>query len=550
MCGPGQLPAVPSAPVEALAMVQAGLGWLAQADAASLPTEVQAELLRGLEQAESAHTAARARVLGAFAAQQGFEDDGAGSAGSWLRWQARITRGAASGAVGWMRRLAAHPAVAAALAAGEISPSWAREICAWTDKLPADKRADADQILLAAAAGGADLAGLAGLAEEMFRRTAPPDPDDDDRGFGDRGLRLDLHYQGAGKLTGDLTPECSAALTAVLESLGKKAGPEDDRTREQRDHDALEEALRRVTGAGGLPDVAGQPALVQLHVTLDQLRSLPGAADAEAAWLAGRAAADGQPGWAASRAAAEAYSCDARIVPVVTAHIDPGALAALVHGFLAARHPGPRCHQRGCTCQDDTDAGSGERGGRSGTRTGKTGTGTGTGTGTHDDAGSDPDTDGHGSPELPAATMARLTDTLLRYAADALSGPAGLASHLRTTMPGIQSYGVSLPLDTGMPTETVPAHLRRAVIARDRHCTFPGCAQRPAACQVHHLIPRSRGGPTALHNLALTCAFHHLIAIHRWGWTLALHGDGTTTAVSPDGQRTLHSHGPPGTAAA
>jgi hypothetical protein len=37
----------------------------------------------------------------------------------------------------------------------------------------------------------------------------------------------------------------------------------------------------------------------------------------------------------------------------------------------------------------------------------------------------------------------------------------------------------------------------------------------------------------------------HLIVIHRKGWTLTLHADGTTTAKSPDGMRTLHSHGPP-----
>jgi hypothetical protein len=91
--------------------------------------------------------------------------------------------------------------------------------------------------------------------------------------------------------------------------------------------------------------------------------------------------------------------------------------------------------------------------------------------------------------------------------------------------------------------------MRRAVIARDRRCAFPGCRQRPARCQVHHLTPRSRGGPTALHNLALVCAFHHLIVIHRWGWTLRLNADGTTTATSPDGHRTLHSHGPPATVA-
>jgi Domain of unknown function (DUF222) len=542
MCVAGQPPVAPADAVDALVLAQACLSRLAQVDAASLPTGTQADLLRGLEQAESAQTAARAGILGAFAAQQGFEDDGAGSAGSWLRWQTQITRGAAAGAVGWTRRLAAHPAVAEALARREISQSWAKQICEWSDRLPEQHRADADEILLAAARGGADLAGLGGLAEEMFRRSAPPDHDEDDQGFSDRGLQLDLHYQGAGRLSGDLTPECSAALAAVLESLGKKAGPEDDRTREQRDHDALEEACRRLVGAGGLPDVAGQPTLVQLHVTLDQLRSLPGAADAEAAWLAGRAAGDGQPGWAASRAAAEAYSCDAKITPVVTAHVDPGSLAALVHDFLARQHPGPGCYQRRCPCQDDTGTGTGTAG---------TGSSTSAGHGSGSDSGGDPGPGhGHGEPDPPGATTGRLTDTLLRYAADALSGPAGLAAHLRTTLPGIQSYGISLPLDTGAPTETVPPHLRRAVIARDRHCTFPGCAQRPAACQVHHVLPRAKGGVTALHNLTLLCTFHHLIAIHRWGWTLTLHGDGTTTAVSPDGIRTLHSHGPPGLTAA
>jgi hypothetical protein len=50
--------------------------------------------------------------------------------------------------------------------------------------------------------------------------------------------------------------------------------------------------------------------------------------------------------------------------------------------------------------------------------------------------------------------------------------------------------------------------------------------------------------------LILLCPFHHLIAVHRWGWTITLHADGTTTATSPDRRRTLHSHGPPTAAAA
>ena len=138
---------------------------------------------------------------------------------------------------------------------------------------------------------------------------------------------------------------------------------------------------------------------------------------------------------------------------------------------------------------------------------------------------------------------------VLRHAADLLSGPAGLAAFLRTGLLDGAAGSISLPLDVGRATKTIPDHLRRAVIARDRCCRFPGCRQRPAACQAHHIRPRSQGGSTSLNNLILLCAFHHLIAIHRWGWHLTLHPDGTVTAVSPDKQRTLNSHGPPARAA-
>ena len=122
---------------------------------------------------------------------------------------------------------------------------------------------------------------------------------------------------------------------------------------------------------------------------------------------------------------------------------------------------------------------------------------------------------------------------------------AGLAAWLRTGLLDGPAATISLPLDTGKPTETIPPHLRRAVIRRDRHCAFPGCQQPPPACQVHHIIPRSRGGLTALGNLLLLCPFHHLTVIHRWGWAIALHPDGTTTATSPEHTKILHSHAAP-----
>ena len=57
-------------------------------------------------------------------------------------------------------------------------------------------------------------------------------------------ILLDTTLDNAGRITGDLTLECAAAVQAVLEALGKKRGPEDDRTQPQRFHDALQECWR------------------------------------------------------------------------------------------------------------------------------------------------------------------------------------------------------------------------------------------------------------------------------------------------------------------
>jgi hypothetical protein len=106
MCLAGQMPAAPATATEAMAMVAAGLGWLAAADAASMPSAVQADCLRGLERAASMHIAARSRVLSAFSAQGGPEDDGQGSARTWLKWHRRrgVWCGGLDAAPGWPPR--------------------------------------------------------------------------------------------------------------------------------------------------------------------------------------------------------------------------------------------------------------------------------------------------------------------------------------------------------------------------------------------------------------------------------------------------------------
>ena len=132
---------------------------------------------------------------------------------------------AARAAVRQMRQLGQRPLLGAALAAGDITGSLAFTIADWTRKLPAGMREETDRILLGAAAAGAsteDLATIAACALAAWRQQQPdadgPDP-------GDRFVQLSSTFGDAGVIRGDLTPECNAAVRAVLEALGKKARP-------------------------------------------------------------------------------------------------------------------------------------------------------------------------------------------------------------------------------------------------------------------------------------------------------------------------------------
>jgi hypothetical protein len=522
----GTAPVFASA-AEAMAVVRAGLDYLAAADATAMAAGEQARCLRGLEQAGSVLTAARTSVLGGFTAGQGYAADADYSARAWLIHQTGITRGAAVAYTAWVRRAEAHPPVAAALAAGEIPESVARTLCLWTDKLPAGRREDADEILSDAAVAGLDLADLAGLFAEMYERSRAQEPDRDrEESFEDRALRLVTTLGGAGVLHGDLTPECAAAVQAVLDALSAPAGAEDDRTQEQRCHDALLEATRRLAAAGMLPERAGQPVKVWVHVSLAELLAMEGSTALVREWVASMRAA-----WAAHRAAASedggtigawldgedarAVACDAAMAPVVTGEVNPAALDKLVQ----------LCAQLHRLVTPDSD-------------------------GTEDNATSTGRTDGAcaGAP-APATDTSRaraaVEQAVIGAAVDLLSGPGGLASFLRRRQLGVRLGGPSLPLDIGY-AETIPAGIRNAVILRDQRCRWAGgCNQPASACQVHHTRHKANGGKTSTKDCVLLCFFHHQIAIHRWGWTLVLNPDGTTTAWNKDNTKILHSHGPP-----
>ena len=81
--------------------------------------------------------------------------------------------------------------------------------------------------------------------------------------------------------------------------------------------------------------------------------------------------------------------------------------------------------------------------------------------------------------------------------------------------------GDSQPLDVGRETRTVPRHLRRALVARDRGCAFPGCDRLPGWADAHHVVHWSDGGPTELANLVLLCDHHHDV-VHHTHWKVRI----------------------------
>jgi hypothetical protein len=521
----------PASEAEAVQMVLTGLSRLAAADPTAMAAQAQAECLLALEQGDAMSTAVRARFLAAFTAGRGYSADGDYSPASWLIHQTRVTKGAARGHLAWARRAGRHPRVLAALAEGTVlTESIARVICGWTGRLPADCQDAADEILVTAALAGGRPEDLAVLAAEIYARSLPAGDDNPDPDFEDRQVRVETTFAGAGVISGDLTPECAAVVTTVLDALSAPAGAEDTRTREQRYHDALEDAMRRLVASGLLPERAGQPVKAWAHVSLAELRALDDGSVLQDQWIgemairwAARRAAASQTGsdgaaWL-DGASARAVSCDATLIPVVTGGIDPAALDDLVNLCLQYAGHGPHCGTSQPAAPADCPDPACEPA---------------------------PPADLAG-PQPPTPTaLEMLRHAIIGKAVDLVSGPGGLASFLRTRQLGARLAGPSLPLDVGHSAD-IPAAIRRAVILRDQHCRWAGgCDQPASACEVHHVTHLADGGKTSVDGCALYCFYHHHVAIHQQGWTVTLHPDGTTTARSPDGTKILRSHGPPG----
>jgi hypothetical protein len=142
-----------------------------------------------------------------------------------------------------------------------------------------------------------------------------------------------------------------------------------------------------------------------------------------------------------------------------------------------------------------------------------------------------------------AASISRHERTLVVLHVDAESGDAHLHDGPALTVDTARRLACDASvcavfrkglevLDLGRTQRLPNRAQRRALMARDGGCRFPGCIEKRYV-EAHHVVHWTDGGPTDLANLVLLCWRHHH-AVHEGGYTMKLSG-GALTVWRPDG---------------
>jgi hypothetical protein len=90
----------------------------------------------------------------------------------------------------------------------------------------------------------------------------------------------------------------------------------------------------------------------------------------------------------------------------------------------------------------------------------------------------------------------------------------------------------SVVIDVGRSRRVVSEPGRRALTARDGHCTWRECERPASRSAAHHLVHWIHGGSSDLDNLVLLCHRHHWM-VHEGGWQIVRGDDGRMLTVPP-----------------
>jgi hypothetical protein len=280
--GPPGLPE-PLGPLERsdrLAGLPAAVGELAAEDLDQLADAALAEeileLRRWLDGLEGQwlRRLAAADARGAAGADQG---QPAPSTAGWLRNRLRLGAGAARDTVRTARALFGGPLTrtAAALIEGQISPAHARVLAQGTRDVPDHVTAEAEPVLLEAAAH-LDPPQLRQAVGHLCQIIDPEGADAARQHRHERrGLWLSPTLDNMVAVDGLLEAEAGHTVLAALEPLARPHSADDTRLGGQRTADALTELARRALEGGRLPQAGGVRPQLLVTVDLDSLLGRP-----------------------------------------------------------------------------------------------------------------------------------------------------------------------------------------------------------------------------------------------------------------------------------
>ncbi len=176
------------------------------------------------------------------------------------------------------------PAVAAAQAAGVISPAHALVVTKTVNALPVAVQAEHDESVqqtLLTHAAEVDPVLLRHVARRISDTVNPDGIYTEER---DRARRRDFTVRqrrdGSAQVSGELTAVCAEAVLSVLDAVGKPApaedGTVDPRTPGQRRHDALQDGMLAALRSEQLPACNGVAATIVLTMTPEQIETKTG----------------------------------------------------------------------------------------------------------------------------------------------------------------------------------------------------------------------------------------------------------------------------------